>query len=113
MCGKDEPGTGMLCMRLKPHPGRRGDVLLQDMQAAPLQVVRRVARLPERLGPKALRHFVAVAAVLYRFFALLQLVYVKDQLAGVAADEHHCRDSESKFLNAFAILEKGSFIPIS
>ena len=102
MCGKDEPGTGMLCVRLEPHPSRGGDVLLQDMQAAPLQVVRRVARLPERLGPKALRHLVAVVAVLYRFLALLWFFNVKDQLAGVAADQHHIiAMEESKFLNAF------------
>jgi hypothetical protein len=98
----------MLCVRLEPHSGRGGDVLLQDMQAAPLQVVRRVARLPERLDPKALRHFVAIAAVLCRFLALLRLFNVKDQLAGVAADEHHRRNSESKFLNAFLKKDQSS-----
>lgn len=40
----------------------------------------------------------ALLAVPYRFFALLRLVHVKNQLASVAADEHHS--------NVIAIVEE-------
>jgi hypothetical protein len=66
------------------------------MQAAPLPVMRRVARLPERLGPKALRHFVALLAVPDCFTALLWLVHVENQLTSVAADKHHGRYGTGK-----------------
>ena len=93
----------MLGVRLESDAGRRSSVLLQDMQAAPLPVLRRVARLQKRLGPKTLSHFMALAAVPYGFLALLRLFNVKDQLAGVAADQNQLLQyKKGSLLNVFA-----------
>jgi hypothetical protein len=42
------------------------------------------------LRPESLRHLMASPAMLYCFPAIFWLVYIKDQLAGITADKHHC-----------------------
>ena len=53
--------------------------------------------------PKALRHFMACPAVLYRLLALLRLFNIKDKLARVAAYQHHCRNYTENRINAFTV----------
>lgn len=56
-------------------------------------VSKRLLAVSEKLplGSKAKRHFVAGLAVLYCLLLFLALVYIKDKVTGVAADQHHYR----------------------